>query len=132
MVRSKLATALKNKGWQVQEEVHCVASNGSSRRVDILALSNNSKQGIIIDPTIIRMEQGHEQPKEVDAEKNKIYEPMIPYFLNKYHLETIEVICLLIGARGTIPTYFEFFRKKFGLPRDLRDDIVLTVLKNNF
>ena len=38
---------------------------------------------------------------------------------------------LLIGACGTIPTFFEDFRKKFGLPRDLRDDIVLTVLKKS-
>ena len=71
MVRSKLATALKNKGWQVREQLHCVTSTGSSRRVDILALSSNSKQVIITDPTI-RMEQGYDQPKEVDAENKKI------------------------------------------------------------
>ena len=70
MLRSKLATALKNKGLQVQEEVHCVASNGSSRRVDILALSSrpNSRYGIIVDRTI-GMEERHQQPKKVDAEK---------------------------------------------------------------
>ena len=42
-------------------------------------MSSNSKQGIIINPTF-RMEQGHQQSKEVDTEEKKIYEPMIPYF----------------------------------------------------
>ena len=37
------------------------------------------------------MAQGHQQSKEVDAEK-KMYESTIPYCLNRYHFETIDVI----------------------------------------
>ena len=65
-MRTKLATVLKNIGWQINEKVHCVASNGSSRRVDIFALSKNSKQGIITDATI-KMEQGHKQSPAVNV-----------------------------------------------------------------
>ena len=60
---------------------------------------------IIIIDSKIRTEQGHQQSKQVDGEKKKVCEPMIPYFLNKYNLETTEVIGLLIEARGTIPKF---------------------------
>ncbi|KAJ4441834.1 hypothetical protein ANN_11693 [Periplaneta americana] len=33
LVRSKIAAALRNKGWIVEEEISCLAENGSTRRV---------------------------------------------------------------------------------------------------
>lgn len=44
-MRSKIAAALNIKGGTVEEEVHCVAEAGSTRRVDIIAYSNNFKTG---------------------------------------------------------------------------------------
>ncbi|KAJ4427547.1 hypothetical protein ANN_25195 [Periplaneta americana] len=52
LVRSKIAAALRNKGWIVAEEISCLAENGSTRRVDILAYNADTKQGIIVDTTI--------------------------------------------------------------------------------
>lgn len=129
-VRSKIANAFKAFGWLVYEEVSCLAVDGSTRRVDIIAMQKNSKHGLIIDPTI-RFEQNHDQSLSVDAEKKKIYDPTIPYFLDKYQLNHVEVVGLFIGARGTITKFFETFRKKYGLPTSLRDDIVMTVLKKS-
>ncbi|KAJ4435728.1 hypothetical protein ANN_18345 [Periplaneta americana] len=59
LVRFKIAAALRNKGWIVEEEISCLAENGSTRRVDILAYNADTKQGIIVDPTIRFEIQGH-------------------------------------------------------------------------
>ncbi|KAJ4426666.1 hypothetical protein ANN_26464 [Periplaneta americana] len=98
--------------------------NGSTRRVDILAYNADTKQGIIADPTI-RFEVECHQSAEVHLEKKSIYEPTVNYFKLKYALIHVEVFGLLIGARGTIPAFFEEFRREFALPTSLRDDIVI-------
>jgi len=49
----------------------------------------------------------------------------------KYQLKQIEVIGLMIGARGTIPKFFEDFRKRFQLPKDLIHKIVMNVLRGS-
>ena len=54
-------------------------SPGPSWQIKSNTPLHSSLQGIIIDPTI-KMEQGYDQPKEVDAENKKINEPTIPYF----------------------------------------------------
>ncbi|KAJ4431642.1 hypothetical protein ANN_20241 [Periplaneta americana] len=59
---------------QVQE-VQGLATQGSVRRIDIIAIKNNS--AYIFDPTI-RFETHADQPYEVDSEKKRIYEPTIP------------------------------------------------------
>ncbi|KAJ4447156.1 hypothetical protein ANN_09157 [Periplaneta americana] len=120
----------ENKGWTVEEEIYCLAENGSTRRVDILAYNADTKQGIIVDPTI-RFEVECHQSAEVHLEKKSIYEPTINYFKLKYALIYVEVFGLLIGARGTIPAFFEEFRRQFALPTSLRDDIVIIVLKKS-
>ncbi|KAJ4450998.1 hypothetical protein ANN_02434 [Periplaneta americana] len=56
-VRFLIATALRKKSWIVEEEIFCIATNGSSRRIDIIAYSQTTKKGYIIDPTI-RIETG--------------------------------------------------------------------------
>ena len=128
-VRSLIATALKKRGWSVEEEIFCLATNDSVRRADILAFKSDDK-GIIVDPTI-RFEMGRHQVLEVHEEKKLIYEPTIDYFKNKYGLNEITVYGLLIGARGTISSFFEDFRQKFQLTASLRDDIVMSVLKKS-
>ncbi|KAJ4450188.1 hypothetical protein ANN_01595 [Periplaneta americana] len=98
--------------------------NGSTRRVDILAYNADTNQGIIVDPTI-RFEVECHQSAEVHLEKKSIYEPTVNYFKLKYALIHVEVFGLLIGARGTIPAFFEEFRRQFALPTSLRDDMVI-------
>ncbi|KAJ4438924.1 hypothetical protein ANN_14878 [Periplaneta americana] len=78
LVRSKIAAALRNKGWIVEEEISCWAENGSTRQVDILAYNTDTKQGIIVDPTI-RFEVECHQSAEVHLKKKSIYEPTVNY-----------------------------------------------------
>ncbi|KAJ4447688.1 hypothetical protein ANN_09696 [Periplaneta americana] len=73
-VRSMLAEALKEVRFPVHQEVQGLATQGSVRRIDIIAIKNNS--AYILDPTI-RFETHADQPHEVDSEKKRIYEPTI-------------------------------------------------------
>ncbi|KAJ4445478.1 hypothetical protein ANN_07286 [Periplaneta americana] len=98
-IRSLLASALRRKNYQVEEEVHGLSTNGSTRRNDIIAIPTRSTSGFIIDPTV-RMEMYENQPAEVHQEKCDIYDPAIPYYKEKYHLTSIEVIGLLMGLEG--------------------------------
>ncbi|KAJ4435843.1 hypothetical protein ANN_18462 [Periplaneta americana] len=114
---------LRENSGKTSTRKHAV-ENGSTRRVDILAYNADTKKGIIVDPTI-RFEVGCHQSAEVHLEKKSIYEPTVNYFKLKYALIHAEVFGLLIGARGTIPAFFEEFRRQFALPTSLRDDIVI-------
>ncbi|KAJ4439335.1 hypothetical protein ANN_07457 [Periplaneta americana] len=125
--RLKSLPTSKKKSWTVEEEVFRLATTGSSRRIDIIAYSQTTKKGYIIDPTI-RIETGSSQPEDVNQEKINIYLPTVDCFKAKYQLEDIEVIGLLIGARGVIPKFFESFRKTFELPQTLTADIITSVL----
>ncbi|KAJ4435449.1 hypothetical protein ANN_18064 [Periplaneta americana] len=62
---------------------------------------------------------GNEPPGFLKAKIN-IYLPTVDYFKAKHQLENIEVIGLLIGARGVIPKFFESFRKAFELREWMR------------
>ncbi|KAJ4434213.1 hypothetical protein ANN_22761 [Periplaneta americana] len=97
-LRSIIATALKHADYNTFEEVHGLSVTGSTRRIDIIAFKESTRSGFIIDPTV-RFETDEEQPAEVDKEKKNIYNPTIPYYLQKYQLEELEVIGLLVGAR---------------------------------
>ncbi len=129
-VRSAIADELRKKGWKVVEEIHCIAKGGSNRRLDILAYNQETKLGTVIDPTI-RFETSLNQPGEVDIEKRKIYEPCEDYIKEKYQLNSVSVIGLMIGARGTITKFFENFIKTFGIPSKFKNEIVLIVLKGS-
>ncbi|KAJ4449180.1 hypothetical protein ANN_00576 [Periplaneta americana] len=60
------------------------------------------------------------------------FAPIIIFvWIAKYQLEDIEVIGLLIGARGVIPKLFESFRKTFELPQTLTPDFITSVLKRS-
>ncbi|KAJ4451250.1 hypothetical protein ANN_02711 [Periplaneta americana] len=54
-IRSILASALRGKDYQVEEEVHGLSTNGSTRRIDIITIPTRSTSGFIIDLTV-RME----------------------------------------------------------------------------
>lgn len=71
VIRSKIANALKQKGWSIQEEITCNFSGGSIGRVDILAIKESTKEGFIFDPTV-RLESSNDQPEQVHREKKTI------------------------------------------------------------
>ncbi|KAJ4427825.1 hypothetical protein ANN_25590 [Periplaneta americana] len=50
-VRGAIACLLRNKGWEVHEEVHCISEDDSHRRADIIAINRRQQKTIIIDPT---------------------------------------------------------------------------------
>ncbi|KAJ4452007.1 hypothetical protein ANN_03519 [Periplaneta americana] len=56
--------------WEVYEEVHCVSTDDSHRRADIVAIDRNRERGLILDPTV-RMEQHVQQvPQEISDDAN--------------------------------------------------------------
>ena len=77
------------------------------------------------------METGEEQPLQVHNEKCLIYDPTIPYYLDKYHLTSIKVIGLLIGARGTIPRQLVDFSKQFHLSNAFLKDLAITAVRGS-
>ena len=103
-VRSFISDELRKKEFNVYEEVHGLATDGSSRRIDIIAFKANDSNGYILDPTI-RCEHHIGQPEEVHKEKKTIYEPTVSYYKTKYKLREIEVLGLMVGARETIPRF---------------------------
>ena len=82
-VRSTIASSLRDTGMKVYEEVHCLADDGSTRRVDILAIDKQEKKAVILDPTV-GFEQGIQQAMVVDEEKQAIYLPCIPHSSERY------------------------------------------------
>ncbi|KAJ4451375.1 hypothetical protein ANN_02837 [Periplaneta americana] len=122
VIRSLLAAALRNKGWEVYEEVHCLADQDSVRRID-----TSPSIGEIIDPTI-RFEQSKAQPKDVDKEGKEIYESAISYFRNKYNVQSITVTGLLLGSRGTVPKMFVTWKGKYKLGKDIQDEIIQNII----
>ena len=111
---------MKSVGFEVSEEVHCVAENGSTRRVDIIAYDTAFKKGYILDPTVC-FERGdaEQQAMETDLRKKEIHEPCRTFFKDKYSLDEIEVIGLYVGARGTLTKFFFNFISRFELAKVL-------------
>ncbi|KAJ4434816.1 hypothetical protein ANN_23387 [Periplaneta americana] len=105
-MRLRLKKAENTTTWSVvtriqalhtEQKVHGLATQGSVRRIGIIAIKSNS--AYILDPTIT-FETRADQPHEVDSEKKWIYEPTIPFYKDKYSLSYIDVIGLMVGARG--------------------------------
>ncbi|PSN50363.1 hypothetical protein C0J52_07611 [Blattella germanica] len=80
----------------------------------MIAIPASFTEGYIIDPTI-RTESYEDQPRDIQEEKCSIYIPTTPFYKDKYNLTSIEVIGLLVGARGTMPHLFVSFCRKFGV-----------------
>ncbi|KAJ4441230.1 hypothetical protein ANN_11081 [Periplaneta americana] len=118
-VRHALATSLKTLNWEIHEEVHCVSSNGSFRRADIIAINGRLKRALVLDTTI-RFERNLNQANEVDIEKKSIYEPCLPYLSQKYNvpLKQWSVIGLLFGSRGSITKFTWTYLKELHIPFD--------------
>ncbi|KAJ4439340.1 hypothetical protein ANN_07462 [Periplaneta americana] len=129
-VRSIIAIALKDAYYNTFEEVHVLSVTGSTRRIDIIAFKESTRSGFIIDPTV-RFETNEEQPVEVDREKKNIYNPTIPYYLQKYQLEELEVVGLLVGARGTATLFMEDVFKRLGIPTSIIPTVTLAALKGS-
>ncbi|KAJ4428144.1 hypothetical protein ANN_24158 [Periplaneta americana] len=129
-IRSMIAEQFRSINFQVFEEVHGLADNGSTRRIDMIAIPPNNNNGYIIDPTV-RFEKQKSQPEDVNREKNDIYVRTVPYFMDKYGLQQIEVIGLIVGARGIIPGFLFQTWQCFGLQRKAIDDIVLAALRGS-
>jgi len=132
MIRSIIATELKNIGFEVFEEVLGISTDESTRRVDILALNRITKCGYILDPTICMEYYEIDQACKVNEEKQMIYQPCVTYFQRNYDFHhEIHVFGLLIGARGTIPLFVSSLFKKLKLPTSLLSDIALTAVKGS-
>ncbi|OQV25933.1 hypothetical protein BV898_00075 [Hypsibius exemplaris] len=115
---SQIKTASRLIRWRSYEKRNENRKNGSHHRTDIIAIDRGSGKGFILDPTI-RFETSLELPHDVDTEKKSIYEPTIAFYRERIGIQDWEVIGLLIGARGTVTTFFENFRKRFQLAADL-------------
>lgn len=126
-IRAAIAQALRNTGLTVFEEIHGISTTGSTRRIDIIAFKDQTT-GYIIDPTV-RLEYCKSQPDDVNEEKNLIYRPTIPYYSSVYKLKNIEIIGLLVGARGTITKNFVQFTKTFNLNPALLKTVSITAVK---
>ncbi|KAJ4448397.1 hypothetical protein ANN_10413 [Periplaneta americana] len=75
--------------------IHCLAKDGSSRRVDIIAIDRRNDRAIIIDPNL-RFETAVEQSVTVHEGKKTIYDPTIQYFRDYHHIKgQIEFTVLL-------------------------------------
>ncbi|KAJ4441109.1 hypothetical protein ANN_10959 [Periplaneta americana] len=129
-VRSIIATALKDADYNTFEEEHGLSDTGSTRHIDIIAFKESTRSGFIIDPTV-RFKTNEEQPAEVDKEKKNIYNPTIPYYLQKCQLEELEVIGLLVGARGTAILFMKDAFKRLGIPTSIIPSVTLAALKES-
>ncbi|KAJ4445811.1 hypothetical protein ANN_12496 [Periplaneta americana] len=129
-VRHALAISLKTLNWEIHEEVHCVSSDGSFRRADIIAINGRLKRALVLDPTI-RFERNLNQATEVDIEKKSIYEPCLPYLSQKYNvpLKQWSVIGLLFGSRGSITKFTWHYLKELHIPFDYVMSILINIIK---
>lgn len=125
-----MAKTLRESKWKIVEEFACLSDNGSSRRVDIIAYNEDTRNGYILDPTV-RYENGLLQPQEVDEEKKRIYEPCILDIQKKLKLKKLEVIGLFIGARGTISTFFIDFCKQFKIQNSIIEEIAVEAIRGS-
>ncbi|KAJ4435502.1 hypothetical protein ANN_18118 [Periplaneta americana] len=118
-VRHALATSLKTLNWEIHEEVHCVSSDSSFRRADIIAINGRLERALVLDPTI-RFERNINEATEVDIEKKSIYEPCLPYLSQKYNvpLKQWSVIGLLFGSRCSITKFKWNYLKELHIPFD--------------
>ncbi|KAJ4443554.1 hypothetical protein ANN_05227 [Periplaneta americana] len=76
-IRDLIAKSLPSF-YEVRQEVHCLAKDGISLQVDIIAIDRGNDRAIIIDPTV-RFETAVEQPVAVHEGMKTIYDPTIQY-----------------------------------------------------
>ncbi|KAJ4440908.1 hypothetical protein ANN_10756 [Periplaneta americana] len=114
-IRKVIEQGLRERFFEVHEEVHCVASEGGGiRRVNIVALDKTNNRAFILDPTV-RFEMSQTQPSEVNKEKQQIYEPTIPYFREKYQMEGHVTNCFS-ASRTILRAYYIMAQSRTSLP----------------
>ncbi|KAJ6634838.1 hypothetical protein Bhyg_13418 [Pseudolycoriella hygida] len=52
LIRTAIADELRKKGYVTYEEKECIAENGTTRRIDIIAINEKTKTAIVLDPTV--------------------------------------------------------------------------------
>ncbi|CAL8113238.1 unnamed protein product [Orchesella dallaii] len=127
-IRRMLADELRNINYEVYEEVPTL-----DRRIDIIAIHHDTETALVLDPTI-RMEMSCQQPTEVDLEKKSIYDPCLEDLRSKYNLPinySMQVIGLMIGARGVIPSHVSEVFEKLKFPKQFVMDIAISAVKGS-
>ena len=99
-VKRSIIALLEDKKFKCAEEVGCKDTEGSNRRIDIVALEPTSNKAYLIDPTI-RFESKDIESK-VFEEKKAIYDKCIPWFEQNFEKRNYEVIPLWFGSRGAL------------------------------
>ncbi|KAJ4432733.1 hypothetical protein ANN_21371 [Periplaneta americana] len=99
--RTAIANLLRNRGWEVHEEIHCVSEDDSHRRVDIIAINRRTQKAMVLDPTVC-FERDTNQALQINDDKRAKYVPCLPYLSEKYGISLYnwDVAGLLFGARG--------------------------------
>ncbi|KAJ4431117.1 hypothetical protein ANN_19712, partial [Periplaneta americana] len=101
--RTAIANLLRNRGWRVHEEIHCVSEDDSHRRVDIIVINRRTQKAMFLDPTIC-FERDTNQALQINDDKRAKYVPCLPYLSEKYGISLYnwDVAGLLFGARVLI------------------------------
>lgn len=130
-VRSAIAKLLLETGhFEIFEEIHCISTDGSTKRADIIAIDRKRDLGYILDPTV-RFEKDLSQAHLVNEEKKKHYQPCCKYLSEKYKINTWEVIGLLFGSRGTITKFCVNILLHFGIKKKSLQEILLAILRDS-
>lgn len=125
-----MANALRSKNYKDHEKVFGLSETSRNRRIDIIAIESFHKQAYIIDPTI-RFESYLNQSADVHTEKTKIYAPTINFYKTKFNVNSIDIIGLFLGSRGTLTKRYIEFWSKFQLPRSLDKILILKILRSS-
>ncbi|KAJ4436985.1 hypothetical protein ANN_17117 [Periplaneta americana] len=70
--RTAIANLLRNRGWEVHEEIHCVSEDDSHRRVDIIAINRRTQKAMVLDLTIC-FERDTNQALQINDDKRAKY-----------------------------------------------------------
>ncbi|KAJ4429550.1 hypothetical protein ANN_21719 [Periplaneta americana] len=128
--RTAIANLLRNRGWEVHEEIHCVSEDDSHRRVDIIVINRITQKAMVLDPTIC-FERDTNQALQINDDKRGKYVPCLPYLSEKYGISLFnwDVTGLLFGARGCLPKFTCNILKSFQILFYEVQKIVMEILK---
>ncbi|KAJ4445242.1 hypothetical protein ANN_07043 [Periplaneta americana] len=100
--RTAIANLLRNRGWEVHEEIHCVSEDDSHRRVDVIAINRRPQKAMVSDPMIC-FERVTNQALQINNDKRAKYVPYLPYLSQKYGISLFnwDVTGLLFAERGS-------------------------------
>ncbi|KAJ4442507.1 hypothetical protein ANN_04094 [Periplaneta americana] len=119
--RIAIANLLRNRGWEVHEEIHCMSEDDSHRKVYIIAINKRTQKAMVLDLTIC-FERDTNQALQINDDKRAKYVPCLPYLSEKYGISLYnwDVTGLLFGAKDCLPKFtFEFLQHQLVLARPL-------------